>query len=94
MGSSESVDHFYHVHLLLSAAFLHVAVPLLADVEIIYHHTPARAFMSLVLAGGGAKVTASAKGAATSQARRLDWVRPAKDVLSIAGISPSSHYIL
>ncbi|KAK9916964.1 hypothetical protein WJX75_009286 [Coccomyxa subellipsoidea] len=35
--------------------------------------------------GGGAKVSASAKGAATSQARRLDWVRPAKDVLSIAG---------
>ncbi|EIE26688.1 heavy metal P-type ATPase [Coccomyxa subellipsoidea C-169] len=33
--------------------------------------------------GGGAKVTAGTKGAPA--ARRLDWVRPAKDVLSVAG---------
>ncbi len=39
--------------------------------------------MGHVMSGGGAKVTAGTKGAPA--ARRLDWVRPAKDVLSVAG---------
>lgn len=38
-----------------------------------------------VISGGAGKASTSAKASQAVQGRRLDWVRPAKDVVSVAG---------